>query len=240
MLGSFLHTGAKGNSLLSQHAPDNNQRIRIRFLRDSEERLNPWEITNFVSRVSTYMYKIEILNTIALAINQGIEKKNIFVLDKAYKLNGKYKDFSEINLNTLAINSVYAIGKPVSMEPNQDLAEIKFLFESLHKVNKILYRFAKKRIIKEDRLEAYIVLKQKGFLFALNFIIDKAKNKVGDEERLNVSINVENECSKVLKKNQEYLTDREHFEVIEAKIEKSNGEELTESEKRVEKNYYKK
>ena len=98
------------------------------------------------------------LNTIALAINQGIEKKDIFVLDKAYKLNGKYKDFSEIDLNTLAINSVYAIGKPVSMEPNQDLVEIKYLFESLHKVNKILYRFAKKRITKEDRLEAYNVL----------------------------------------------------------------------------------
>ena len=118
---------------------NNNQRIRVRFLRNSEERLNPWEITNFVSRVSTYMYKIEMLNTIALAINQGIEKKNIFVLDRAYKLNGNYKDFSEIDLNTLAINRVYAIGKPVSMEPNQDLVEIKYLFESLYRVNKILY-----------------------------------------------------------------------------------------------------
>lgn len=214
---------------------NNNQRIRISFLRDTEERLNPWEITNFVSRVSTYMYKIEILNTIALAINQGIEKKDIFVLDKAYKLNGKYKDFSEIDLNTLAINSVYAIGKPVGMEPNQDLVEIKYLFESLHKVNKILYRFAKKRITKEDRLEAYNVLKQKGFLFVLNFIVDKAKNKVEDEERLNVIKNVENECSKVLKKYQEYLADKEHFDDIEAKLEKSNDEELTESEKRVEK-----
>lgn len=219
---------------------NNNQRIRIRFSRDSEERLNPWEITNFVSRVSTYMYKIEILNTIALAINHGIEKKNIFVLDKAYKLNGKYKDFSEIDLNTLAINSVYAIGKPVSMEPNRDLVEIKYLFESLYRVNKILYRYAKKRITKEDRLEAYNVLKQKGFLFVLNFIIDKAKNKVDDEERLNVSKNVENECSKILKKYQEYLTDKERFDDIEAKLEKSNDEELTESEKRVEKNYYKK
>lgn len=218
----------------------NNQRIKIEFLRDTKERLNPWEITNFVSRVTTYMYKIEIINTIALAINQGIEKKNIFVLDKAYKLNGKYKDFSEIDLNTLAINSVYAIGKPVSMEPNQDLIEIKYLFEILYKVNKVLYRFAKKRITKEDRLEAYNVLKQKGFLFVLDFIIDKAKKKVDDEERLNVIKNVENECSKVLKKYQEYLADKEHFDDIETKLEKSNDGELTESEKRVEKNYYKK
>lgn len=219
---------------------NNDQRIRVRFLRNSEERLNPWEITNFVSRVSTYMYKIEMLNTIALAINQGIEKKNIFVLDRAYKLNGNYKDFSEIDLNTLAINSVYAIGKPVSMEPNQDLVEIKYLFESLYRVNKILYRFARKRITKEDRLDAYSVLKQKGFSAALNFIIDKAKKKINDEERLNVSKNVETECSKVFRKYQEYLVDQEHFEDIEAKLEKSNYEELTELEKRVEKNYYKK
>ncbi len=219
---------------------NNNQRIRVRFLRNSEERLNPWEITNFVSRVSTYMYKIEMLNTIALAINQGIEKKNIFVLDRAYKLNGNYKDFSEIDLNTLAINRVYAIGKPVSMEPNQDLVEIKYLFESLYRVNKILYRFARKRITKEDRLDAYSVLKQKGFSAALNFIIDKAKKKLNDEERLNVSKNVETECSKVFRKYQEYLVDQEHFDDIEAKLEKSNYEELTELEKRVEKNYYKK
>lgn len=219
---------------------NNNQRIRVRFLRNSEERLNPWEITNFVSRVSTYMYKIEMLNTIALAINQGIEKKNIFVLDRAYKLNGNYKDFSEIDLNTLAINRVYAIGKPVSMEPNQDLVEIKYLFESLYRVNKILYRFARKRITKEDRLDAYSVLKQKGFSTALNFIIDKAKKKLNDEERLNVSKNVETECSKVFRKYQEYLVDQEHFDDIEAKLEKSNYEELTELEKRVEKNYYKK
>ena len=219
---------------------NNNQRIRVRFLRNSEERLNPWEITNFVSRVSTYMYKIEMLNTIALAINQGIEKKNIFVLDRAYKLNGNYKDFSEIDLNTLAINRVYAIGKPVSMEPNQDLVEIKYLFESLYRVNKILYGFARKRITKEDRLDAYSVLKQKGFSAALNFIIDKAKKKLNDEERLNVSKNVETECSKVFRKYQEYLVDQEHFDDIEAKLEKSNYEELTELEKRVEKNYYKK
>lgn len=148
---------------------NSNQRIRIKYLRDSEERLNPWEITNFVSRVSTYMYKIEILNTIALAVEQGIEKKNIFVLDKAYKLNGKYKDFSVIDLNTLAINNVYAIGKPVSMEPNQDLIEIRYLFESLYRINKILYRFGKRRITKQDRFRSIYYFKTKRFFVCVEF-----------------------------------------------------------------------
>ena len=62
-------------------------RVRLTYVRDSKSRLNPWEITHFISRITTYMYKIEVLNTIAMAINSGIEKKNIFVLEKAYRLN---------------------------------------------------------------------------------------------------------------------------------------------------------
>lgn len=75
------------------------------------------------------MYKIEVLNTISLVINSGIDAKNIFILDKAYKLNGNYRKFSEINLNSLDLNKIFAIGKPVGMEPNDDLVDIMFLFE---------------------------------------------------------------------------------------------------------------
>lgn len=214
-------------------------RIRINFLRDSAKRLNPWEITNFVSRVSTYMYKIEILNTIALAINQGVERKNIFVLDKAYKLNGNYKNFSSIDLNTRDINKVYAIGKPQSMEPNKDLIEIKYLFEILNKVNKVLYQFGNKRINKLDRLDAYKIMKQEGFLQALTFISEKAKDKIDDEDFLRASKKVDSECAKTLKIYQKYLSDMAYFEMLEVKLEKKNVEDFTEAEQEIEKNYYK-
>lgn len=216
------------------------ERIRIKFLRKSEKRLNPWEITNFISRVTTCMYKIEILNTIAMAINQGVEKKNIFVLDKAYKLNGNYKNFSEISLNTLAMNRVYAIGKPISMEPNRDLIEMKYLFECLYNVNKILYQFAKKRITNDDRLEAYNILKQKDFVSALNFIANTAERKANAEAYLAINEKVRTEGSRILKKYQEYLADERRFEDVAVKLEKNIDAELTEYDKEIEKNYYKK
>ena len=214
------------------------KRIRINFLRDSEDRLNPWEITNFVSRVSTYMYKIELINSIALAINQGVDRKNIFVLDKAYKLNGNYKYFSSIELNTLALNNVYSIGKPVSMEPNQDLTEMKFLFEVLYSINKVLYQFGKKRITKPDRLDTYRVMKQEGFINAVKDISEKAKDKIEDEEYLRASKKIENECTKFLKKYQEYLSEQKYFESVKAKLENKNMVELTEGEQKIEKNYF--
>lgn len=216
------------------------QRIRIKYLRDSEERLNPWEITNFVSRVSTYIYKIEILNSVALAINHGIERKNIFVLDKAYKLNGNYKYFSSIELNTSAINNVYAIGKPESMEPNQDLIEMKYLFGALYRINKVLYQFGWKRICKPDRLDAYNIMKQEGFFQAIEFIAERAKNKLEEENLLKGRKRIDSECASIKKKYQDYLLDKEQFESVKEKIEKRNLEPFTDVEQKIQKDYYNK
>lgn len=219
---------------------NNNERIRIKYDRDYDQRLNPWEITNFIDRVSTYMYKIEMLNTIALAINQGVDKKNIFVLDKAYKLNGKYKNFSSINLNTLAINSLYSIGKPISMMPNQNVAELRYLFEILYNVNKILYRFHKKRITKVDRLHTYSIMRKEGFLKALQAIIEISNEKVDREEQIKASKIINRECSKVMDKYQKYLLDAKKCVEVELKLEKNNREGLLEGEQDLEKEYYKK
>ena len=151
-------------NVFNEYTYKNSIRIKVKYLRDSEVRLNPWEITNFVSRITTYMYKIELINTVAMAINEGVELKNIFVLDKAYKLNGNYRNFSEIKLDSLEINDVFTIGKPEGMFPNSDLIEMKLLFEILYKTNQILYRYGKNRVIRTDRTDAYKVMKKDGFV----------------------------------------------------------------------------
>lgn len=215
-------------------------RIRINYLRDSEERLNPWEITNFISRVTTYMYKIEMLNTIALAINQGVERKNIFVLDKAYKLNGNYKYFSTVNLDTLDLNKIYAIGMPHSMEPNQDLAEIKFLFEILYKLNQVLYQYGKRRINKWDRLDAYQIMRREDFLSVIDYLSEKTKCKLDDQDYLKAGKKIETECTKIKKKYNAYLSDQLFFERVTAKLENKNVEAMTDTEREIEENYFKK
>ncbi len=216
------------------------QRVKIKYMRDSDERLNPWEITNFVSRVSTYIYKIELLNTIAMAINQGIETKDIFILDKAYKLNGNYRNFSSINLNTLAINNVYAIGKPVSMAPNQDIMEVSFLFEILYNINKILYQSGKRRITKIDRLDMYHIMRREGFINALQVLCEISRKKVDEKERLKADKKIESEREKILKKYQDYLLDHEQFSSMQIKLDKKSVKDFTVAEQKLEKKYFKK
>ena len=216
------------------------KRVNISFLRNSIERINPWEITNFVSRISTYMYKIEVLNTIALAINCGVEKKNIFVLDKAYKLNGNYRYFSTVHLNSMEINSIYSIGKPIGMEPNDELMEMKYLFEILYKVNQVLYQFGRKRINKLDRVEAYCEMTENGFLSAVEFVINKAKKKIDDEDRIKAERKLVSESEKIVKKYTGFLMNKRYFDKVDAKLNGNDIEEISDMERKIEKEYYKK
>lgn len=226
-------------NVFNEYTYKNSIRIKVKYLRDSEVRLNPWEITNFVSRITTYMYKIELINTVAMAINEGVELKNIFVLDKAYKLNGNYSNFSEIKLDSLEINDVFTIGKPEGMFPNSDLIEMKLLFEILYKTNQILYRYGKNRVIRTDRTDAYKVMKKDGFVNAVEYVMDVALDKVEDEERVNVYDKVESECNKIKKKYQKYLDDERAIESFKDKYEKGNIQELTKGEAEIEKKYFK-
>lgn len=225
--------------IFDEYVYKNNIRIKIKYLRNSEARLNPWEITNFVSRISTYMYKIELINTVAMAINEGIELKNIFVLDKAYKLNGNYRNFSEIKLDSLELNDVFAIGKPEGMVPNSDLIAMKLLFEMLYKTNQILYRYGRYRITRSDRSEAYNVMKKEGFFYAIEYVMDVALDKVADEERISVYDKIESECNKIQKKYQKYLDDGKAIESLEDKFESGYSQELTKAEADIERRYFK-
>ena len=214
------------------------ERIRVRFLRDSSERLNPWEITNFVSRVSTYMYKIEVLNTIALAVNRGVAKKDIFIMDKAYRLNGNYSRLSVIDLGTSAINRIYAMGKPVGMEPNDGLIEMRFLFELLYEVNTILYRLGKRRIGQWVRPEAYNVMSRDGFPKAAEFVLESATQGMNREEYLGTCKKIDRACEKILKEYEGYLSDRIYFEAIEEKQNKHGQTDYSETEQRIKRSYY--
>lgn len=213
-------------------------RLSIEYFRDCEERLNPWDITNFISRISTYMYKLEIINTVALAINCGIPKKDIFILDKAYKINGKYKNISSIQLNTIDINKMFSIGKPISMEPNNDILELNYLFEILYKTNQILYQFGRKRITMLDRSTAYQTLHREGFFAALEFVVNLSIDKLNDEEQRKSYSKILKTQKNILKKYEKDLANSTLIERLHPKLETNHYVELSPTETDIEKKYY--
>lgn len=218
-------------------------RVKLTYVRDSKSRLNPWEITHFISRITTYMYKIEVLNTIAMAINSGIEKKNIFVLDKAYRLNEDYTGCAEMDLHA-TLNRLYSMGSPEGMEPNQDLIELKLLFGLFYEVSQVLRSYGAWRMSGRDRTVAYRYLMKRDFPTAVEYIREMAEQRLrgrDDVARLkNAMDRLTSKCEKAMGEYNRYLSERKYFAVIEDKLNKKTDGKLSADEEQIVNRYYKK
>ncbi|MCM1182127.1 MAG: hypothetical protein NC337_01995 [Roseburia sp.] len=219
-----------------------NTRVRITYARTCEKRLNPWEISHFISRITTYMYKVEALNTIAAAINSGVRKKDIFVLDRAYRLNENYTGCAELDLNR-ALNRLYSMGSPEAMEPNQDLTELKLLFGLFYDVSQTLGACRAARISGRERVEAYRCLTRRGFLAAVEAVGEMAALRLRGREDLslkNALDKLDSKCETAAEEYKRFLSDQERFAVVEEKLNAGNSEKLSAQEEQIARRYYEK
>jgi len=126
------------------------------------------------------------------------------------------------------------------MEPNDDLVDIMYLFEILQNINKIMYRYGKKRITAQDRLDAYCYMKKNGFSEVVNYIVDIAKSKFELDKVLEIQKQINIVCRKLKEKYQGYISEKNSFEYIKRKLESKNLEEFSDLEKKIVNTYYKK
>lgn len=125
---------------------DLSKRYRVKFISKKETILNSWDLTNFIKQVSGSYYKLELINSISLALNEGISPKNIFVMNRSFLLNENYDDLLLIDLTSPDITKFYRLGIPVSLFPNEDLFLMSHVFNTFYTINSILFNERNRRL----------------------------------------------------------------------------------------------
>ncbi|PGA34220.1 hypothetical protein COL88_31170, partial [Bacillus thuringiensis] len=83
--------------------------------------------------------KNELLNTISLALNEGIQPENLFILNDSFNINNAYLKLDILDLNKSDdIKTFYHLGKPISLFPNERLFKTALMFDCFRKVNELL------------------------------------------------------------------------------------------------------
>ncbi|EET84619.1 conserved hypothetical protein [Clostridium carboxidivorans P7] len=112
--------------------------IKVKFKRKDEKPLSVWEVANFINNFSTYYYKFEIIETIAIALNESIDPRNIFIFSKSFLLNNVYSELDIIDLSNSEIPYILSLGNMISMFPNDKLININFILKAYNEINEIL------------------------------------------------------------------------------------------------------
>lgn len=146
--------------------------------------MSNWQITKTLDTMTMVNNKFVILFIINNLINQGIEKKNIFVTDKSFLITTNYKTYFE-NGNRFIGNSkdivkMYSLGRLISMEPNEDIFRVNCLFEFYKKLNSIMNKNLKCRIRSEHLSNGFSALFRDSVEQAYEILLEGAKEQVSD------------------------------------------------------------
>lgn len=110
-------------------------KTEVGLVRKSDTQLSGWELGNFLSKMAIYTYKFELINTISLALQNGIDPKNIVILDHSFELNTSYSNLDYIYLDSRDIVQLYRIGRPISLFPNDEIFKLNILFKFIYSIN---------------------------------------------------------------------------------------------------------
>ena len=125
-------------------------RCNIDIRSNEKNNMSNWQITYTVDTLTMVNNKFDVLDKINALINQGVDKRNIFVTDKSFLISTNYKTYFEngnvINNDGTAIIKAANIGKIITMEYNSDISHINALFEYYKKVSSLINQTHKLRL----------------------------------------------------------------------------------------------
>ena len=157
--------------------------------------MSNWQITKTLDTMTMVNNKFVILSIINNLINEGVEKKDIFVTDKSFLISTNYKTYFE-NGNKFwgkqkDIVKMYSLGRLISMEPNEDIFRMNCLFEFYKKINSITNKYLKCRIRNIYLADSYDILFKESIEQAYEILLEGAKNQVCDvfERHISPDIN---------------------------------------------------
>lgn len=196
-----------------------NTKMRIKSEYVSEENdISPWEVSNFTSKISTCIYKTDLINSIAMAVKMGINCENILILDHPLKVEHKFSNISEWDLNTSDINTMFSIGRPISLKPCRRVVELNLLFELLEGMNQVLYKRIRRKLTTEDQIKAYQMLVLDGYEEAAQFVYEATMEKMVLQGLRFESEWLQNIIADNKKKHSNYLKDETTLEELYFKI----------------------
>lgn len=127
--------------------------------------MSNWQITHTLDTLTSVNNKFDVLDKMNQIINQGTDKKNIFITDKSFLISMNYKTYFEngriIGNSGSGIVKAANIGKIITMEYNLEISHINCLFEFYKKISSLIIRNHRCRVRSCFLSNAYSTLRQK-------------------------------------------------------------------------------
>ena len=144
--------------------------------------MSNWQITKTVDTMTMVNNKFVILSEINKLLENGVDKKNIFVTDRSFLISTSYKTYFEkgnlLSASQRDVLKMCSLGRFYTMEPNEDICKINCLFELYKKLNSIVNNYLKCRIRSFYLADSFSVLFQGSLEQACDALLEGVLDQV--------------------------------------------------------------
>jgi hypothetical protein len=183
-----------------------NKRFQLKLVRTNETPLNSWEISNTLNLLASYYYKSELINSISLALNEGITPDSIFILTESFSLNRSYEKIDILKFPE-DIRVLCNIGDPISLIPSKRILFMNIVFKTYKEINEVLYTSKPRLRLPDDVLVESFGFIDDGYGAVNKYFINLLKEMIRDAKSNDQKRQTENldsvfdKCTKILQKH---------------------------------------
>lgn len=209
--------------MLDEYSKRNlNKRFQLKLIRKNDTPLNSWEISNTINQMTSYYFKNELVNSISLAINQGINPENIFILTESFGLNKSYEKIDILEIPD-ELKQLLVIGDPIGLFPSKDILFMNLLFKTYKEINQALYTSKPRLKLSEDVLDISFSFIADGYNNSGKYFTNEIKMLISDARTKSIekdkNDNLDDVYNKITKIIQKYQNRYKAFEDDEATID---------------------
>lgn len=105
----------------------------------SDRLFSNWEINSLTSKINSFYYKSEILNSIESLLLSGVLPENIWIINNSVDIHNQYSRYPQgiINTNT-DVEKLYHLGVPISLKYSLDVYALNIYFSTFRELNHFL------------------------------------------------------------------------------------------------------
>lgn len=121
----------------------NNEKVKVKFESDpySDRLFSNWEINSLTSKINSFYYKTEMLNSIESLILSGISPSKIWIINNSVDIYNQYSRYPNGFIHTPnEITKLYYLGVPISLEPSNSVLRLNIFFSAFREINYILVK----------------------------------------------------------------------------------------------------
>jgi hypothetical protein len=208
------------------------RRINVDFVGLEEEPLRPIDLTFCLRKLASLYYKTDLLHSIAVALNQGVQLENVLVFDKSLQQSSIIEDKRSLHM----LKDVEIFYRHGFHGLYQDLTneELQIIFRSFRGINTNLYNYDYKTIHNKkigDIIQLYF---DQGFKKTLDytFLLPNEKNSQVAYSDPQLLRELKSLLDQSIHKHRQFLDNLDEWKSI-GKILRDTGDRVLNSSQRI-------